>query len=428
LRFERRTRRLGAAALAVTALGAAAATLSANPAAAAGIIAAVTTVSCSVTGANWCISGNNSSSGIGVIGTSKTGTGLRGTSTSQYGLKATSVTGTAILAQTTSGATAITANAGSGGYGISATGGIGTFANGSSYGVYGTTSSTSGQNTGVLGTVAGAGTGVYGFSGGGTGVVGAVASGTGVHGSTPGGIGVQGNSGGGSAVAGFGSGSATGLYASSGSGYGLIAYAGGSDAIYGSNSNGNGADVSGTYIGIIGRAPSTAYPLLLTDANANDVFWVDGTGNVHYHGNLESFTRIATGATVSGFSAKTTLPTVEDTGTAQLVGGTATIRLDPAFAASIDPHTPYRVFLTPGGDTHGLFVATKALNGFIVRETEGGHSTLSFDYRIVATALGQSGQRMAVVDAGSNSGFAPRAAAVPAPKQQPAANPISPKL
>jgi hypothetical protein len=50
----------------------------------------VTTVTCSVTGSNWCVSGNNTSSGIGVIGTSKTGTGLRGTSTSQYGLKATS--------------------------------------------------------------------------------------------------------------------------------------------------------------------------------------------------------------------------------------------------------------------------------------------------------------------------------------------------
>jgi hypothetical protein len=86
--FNRRTSRLGAATLAVTVLGAAAAVTLSNafPAVAAGAIAAVTTVSCSVTGANWCISGNNTSSGIGVIGTSKTGTGLRGTSTSQYGL------------------------------------------------------------------------------------------------------------------------------------------------------------------------------------------------------------------------------------------------------------------------------------------------------------------------------------------------------
>ena len=74
--FTRRTRRLGAVALGATILcGAAAATVAANPAGAAGFVSAVTTVSCSVTGANWCISGNNSGSGIGVIGTSKSGTG-----------------------------------------------------------------------------------------------------------------------------------------------------------------------------------------------------------------------------------------------------------------------------------------------------------------------------------------------------------------
>jgi hypothetical protein len=39
---------------------------------------------------------------------------------------------------------------------------------------------------------------------------------------------------------------------------------------------------------------------------------------------------------VTAFSPQTTLPTVEDTGTAQLVGGSAAVRLDPVFAASID--------------------------------------------------------------------------------------------
>jgi hypothetical protein len=31
----------------------------------------------------------------------------------------------------------------------------------------------------------------------------------------------------------------------------------------------------------------------------------------------------------------------------------------------------------------------------VVRESQAGHASVSFDYRIVATALGQSGQRMA---------------------------------
>ena len=398
--FDPRTRRFGAAALGITALGAAAATLNADPVIAAGMITAVTTVSCSVTGANWCISGNNSSSGIGVIGTSKTGTGLRGTSTSQFGLKATSVSGSAILAQTTSGPTAITANASnSGGTGLYGTGSIGAAGTGSTYGVYGVSQS---------------GTGVYG-----TGDIG-------VHGNaTAGGTGVMGNSNGGPAIEGVGSGSATALYGSAGNGYGLIAESAGRTAIYGSNSNGNGGDVSGSYIGIVGRSPTSGFPLVLTDSSSHNLFYVDGSGNVRYHGSLQSFTRTASGATVSSFSARTTTPTVEDTGTAQLIGGAATVRLDPSFRASVDSRTPYRVFLTPGGDTHGLFVATKAAGGFIVRETEGGHSTLSFDYRIVATALGQSSEHMAEVNGATGNAIEPRALLTLPPKQHPAVTPAA---
>ena len=51
--------------------------------------------------------------------------------------------------------------------------------------------------------------------------------------------------------------------------------------------------------------------------------------------------------------------------------------------------------LTPRGDTHGIFVAAMTADSFIVRESHGGHATVSFDYRILATALGQAGQRMA---------------------------------
>ncbi len=71
--------------------------------------------------------------------------------------------------------------------------------------------------------------------------------------------------------------------------------------------------------------------------------------------------------------------------------------LDPTFAASIDGRQSYRVFVTPDGDTNGLYVAAKTATGFIVREIHGGRSTLAFDYRIVATAWGESGQRAAVV-------------------------------
>lgn len=389
---DRRIRQLGAATLGVAVLGTAAATLSANPAIAAGVITAVTTVSCSVTGANWCISGNNSSSGIGVIGVSKTGTGLRGTSTSQYGLKATSGSGTAILAQTTSGTYAINANGSSGGYGLLATGYLGAFGLGSTYGLYGSTSS-------------GGGIGTAGVVGNGTGVFGSATSGTGVH-------------------------------ATASTGYAVLAQTSGGagvPAMLASINNGNAADLRASYIGVVSRTPAGGFPIVATNPDGtSNLFYVDGSGNVSYHGGLFHFAAIGRGAAVKSFSPNSTQPTVEDTGTAQLVAGAAAVRLDPTFAASIDAGSGYRVFVTPNGDTHGLFVATKTANGFIVRESQGGRSTVSFDYRIVATALGQTGQHMALVNEAAGN-FAPRTAALATPAlsaapavKAPAPEPASP--
>jgi hypothetical protein len=58
------------------------------------------------------------------------------------------------------------------------------------------------------------------------------------------------------------------------------------------------------------------------------------------------------------------------------------------------PRDVYRVVVTPDGDTRGLYVAAKTPTGFTARESQGGHSTVTFDYRIVATQLGQIGRRM----------------------------------
>jgi hypothetical protein len=85
----------------------------------------------------------------------------------------------------------------------------------------------------------------------------------------------------------------------------------------------------------------------------------------------------------------------------------------------------YRVFLTPSGDTRGLFVAMRTVNGFIVRESQGGHATVSFDYRIVATALGQAGERMALTRAAAAIA---RVARPVIPKMQAALARLPPKL
>ncbi len=73
----------------------------------------------------------------------------------------------------------------------------------------------------------------------------------------------------------------------------------------------------------------------------------------------------------------------EDFGSAALAGGRASVTLDPDFAAVVNT-ADYRVFLTPEGDSRGLYVSSKSATGFTVREQQGGTSSLAFSYRVVA--------------------------------------------
>ena len=57
----------------------------------------------------------------------------------------------------------------------------------------------------------------------------------------------------------------------------------------------------------------------------------------------------------------------------------------------------YYVFLTPLGDTRGLYVSVKTPAAFQVRETLRGRNSLAFDYRIVAHPLGASNDRLPAV-------------------------------
>ena len=75
---------------------------------------------------------------------------------------------------------------------------------------------------------------------------------------------------------------------------------------------------------------------------------------------------------------------LEDFGTAPLRNGVAEVALAPAFLGKVDTQLGYQVFLTPGGDSQGLYVAWKTPARFEVRERSGGKSNIAFDYRIVA--------------------------------------------
>jgi hypothetical protein len=94
------------------------------------------------------------------------------------------------------------------------------------------------------------------------------------------------------------------------------------------------------------------------------------------------------------YTPRESLPTVEDFGEAQLVSGSAHVRIDPVFADTMDPRAAYMVVITPEGDSNGLYVTGKTTYGFDVRENRGGRATLAFSYRIVAKAYGENAPRL----------------------------------
>jgi hypothetical protein len=118
-------------------------------------------------------------------------------------------------------------------------------------------------------------------------------------------------------------------------------------------------------------------------------------GSMSCTGPLKSLTSAGGSRTVETYAMQSPENWMEDFGSGSLVDGHATVSIDPAFAAVVAGDARYHVFITPNGDSVGhLYVAVKTSSGFEVRESGGGTSSLSFDYRIVAKRAGYEGQRM----------------------------------
>jgi len=267
--------------------------------------------------------------------------------------------------------------------------------------------------TGVTGT--GASFGTFGFSTNGTGVEGQSTNGFGLIGFSSTFVGIEGASSSSVGVLAISESTAPSIEAVGSTGDGVDVFAGAGIGQFVSNSGGNGADLRGSYIGVIGRAPDcssgSGFPWVATDQNGNNLGWIDCTGTIFAH-NYGTFSRTRGGAVATTFTPKSATPTIEDNGTARMVGGVANVALDATFARSIDSRQVYQVMLTPDGDTRGLFVASKSATGFVVREVQGGRSNLSFDYHIYATSLGQAGERMTEMTPAQSAAVMPRAQAV----------------
>jgi len=302
------------------------------------------------------------------------------------------------------------------------------------------------SSAGVVGYAYLTGYGFYGFAGNGNGAFGATQTATGpyagmvgddestagtnygVFGETVRGYGVYGTSSTGYGIYGVASGTGTGGYFSSDGTAGGVSYlaksTGEGGAFYGHSGNAThpalvaveatpGTDLIGTYNAssvetFIAQAGTANYSGYAVSPNGSDV-QVSGDlyvqGNVFYYCSANSGTfpvtaphghcmdspvnpvvklRTTSGSSVAMYHSSQTAATVEDFGEAQLVNGQSSVSLNPSFASTIDPTRSYLVFITPEGENHGLYVAGKSIQRFVVRETMGGHSSIAFQYRIVA--------------------------------------------
>jgi hypothetical protein len=152
---------------------------------------------------------------------------------------------------------------------------------------------------------------------------------------------------------------------------------------------------------------------------SNLLMTLDCLGNLTVKGTVVSggiqvaSSKTQRGVDVAEYAPRQTEPTIEDFGEAQLIAGRAHVDIRADFASAIDRGSRYLVFITPEGDSRGLFVIGKSAAGFDVRESQEGRSSIAFSYRIVATPFGIRDERLPLMsevrarEAGTNRGVKP---------------------
>jgi hypothetical protein len=366
-----------------------------------------------------------------VVGHAAGGSGSNGVLGQTGGTNGSGVVGIATshsLSTYQNGVIGQTAGSGSGVSGIATNtgGGVGVYGQGvNSTGVFGNDFATTGYTSGVYGQSSNpTGTGVSG-SGPATGVYGDSPNGSGLYGQSVGWVGVGGQA---SATSGV---PAYGVWGNSLSSDG-VAIAGFADAttgytigVYGTDASSTGAGVSGYASspsggtsGVVGQVASpngtagvfinlAGQGLLLQGISGSaytTVFTLDASGNLNISGNLvvngtkSSTAKLQDGREVTLYAVESPENWFEDFGSSELKNGAVWISLESSFAQATNANVPYHVFLTPNGDSNGLYVARKTSTGFEVREHGGGSSAIAFDYRIVARRRGYESLRLAEVN------------------------------
>ncbi|MCU1547739.1 MAG: hypothetical protein JWO29_690 [Arthrobacter sp.] len=258
------------------------------------------------------------------------------------------------------------------------------------------------------------GLGVHGTANGGTGVVGegqtgvfgnSVGSGNGVWGRSTQANGVQGVSGSYNASGVYGENSAGG-YGVAGRTFGLLNE--GRAAVLGESLRAPGTPASGPNgkaAGVLGYSETGYGGVFITGQAGSDVPWVNSGGLrvvgeiVKTLGEYSEALPHPDGTQRLLYAPLSPESWYEDYGRAQLVEGRAEVELDADFAAvlGIDDDS-YHVFLTPEGDTGGLYVSGRNARTFTVREQQNGTGNVEFSYRVAAKNKHRQPKRLARLD------------------------------
>jgi hypothetical protein len=246
-----------------------------------------------------------------------------------------------------------------------------------------------------------------------------------------------------SGVVGYGNASSVGVFGVSGTRIGVLGSGPSATGtgVYGLSANNGvvGLCHGTTGIGVLGQTSGTSAYGVYGRATAGGVgVFGDGnpwagvfSGGVYINGALT--VTGAKSATVSHpdgslrrlYCVESPESWFEDFGKGKLVDGTACVTLDPDFVSVVN-NDDYHVFLTPNGNSKGLYVEGQTPGTFEVREQEGGTSNLAFNYRVVARRKDIAGPRFEKVDA-PDFAAASRLTPVEVP-QRPKENDLSPEV
>jgi hypothetical protein len=138
-------------------------------------------------------------------------------------------------------------------------------------------------------------------------------------------------------------------------------------------------------------------------ADGTPGFWSDDNSNAHVNGLLYTLGSCSggcarrSGEREASYAAQSSTPILQDIGEGRLIAGQARVAIDASLARAIDQRASYLVEVSAEGPSHGLYVADRTATSFRVVENDGGHATIPFGYRIVATPQGSHAARLPII-------------------------------